>query len=108
MGSLERIRNWSGIAWSKLLSFWTFFSIYRFKEEYHGEALFIGFAQDECRRIEMVFSKLKTLVRKMKLRTMEVLWKKLGELCDVFTPQECQNYFRHAGYCGNTKLQTNA
>jgi transposase len=51
--------------------------------------------------IEMVFSKLKTLVRKAKVRTMETLWKKLGELCDIFTPKECQNYFRHAGYQKN-------
>jgi transposase len=48
--------------------------------------------------IEMVFAKLKTLVRKAKLRTVENLWKKLGKLCDVFSPEECQNYFRHAGY----------
>jgi transposase len=48
--------------------------------------------------IELVFSKLKTLVRKLKLRTMEELWKKLGELCDVFTPSECKKYFKHAGY----------
>jgi transposase len=48
--------------------------------------------------IENVFSKLKTLVRKLKLRTMEELWKKLGELCDVFLPEECKNYFKHAGY----------
>ena len=51
--------------------------------------------------IEMVFSKLKTLVRKAKMRTMETLWKKLGELCDRFPPQECKNYFRHAGYTKN-------
>ena len=48
--------------------------------------------------IENVFSKLKTLVRKSKLRTVETLWKKLGELCDIFSTQECKNYFRHAGY----------
>ena len=48
--------------------------------------------------IEMVFSKLKTLVRKLKVRTRETLWKKLGELCDMFAPQECQNYCSHAGY----------
>ena len=48
--------------------------------------------------IEMVFSKLKTLVRKAKMRTMETLGKKLGELCDRFPPLECQNYFKHAGY----------
>jgi len=48
--------------------------------------------------IEMVFSKLKSLVCKLKLRTMEALWQRLGELCDVFLPDECKNYFKHAGY----------
>jgi transposase len=48
--------------------------------------------------IENVFSKLKTMLRKLKSRTMEDLWKNLGTLCDVFTPKECYNYFRHAGY----------
>ena len=52
--------------------------------------------------IEMVFSKLKKLLRKAKLRTMEELWKKPGELCDVFAPDECKNYYKHAGY-GNIK-----
>jgi transposase len=61
----------------------------------------------EFNPIEMVFSKLKTLLRKLKLRTMEELWKKLGELCDVFTSQECQNYFRHAGY-KNMNVHTNS
>ena len=50
--------------------------------------------------IENVFSKLKTMLRKLKLRTMEELWKKLGQLCDIFSPDECKNYFRHAGYYG--------
>ena len=48
--------------------------------------------------IEMVLSKLKTLVRKSKLRNVSALWNKLGELCDVFLPEECRNYFKHAGY----------
>jgi len=55
--------------------------------------------------IEMVFSKLKTMVRKAKLRTMSELWHKLGELCDVFAPKECENYFKHAGY-KNHRVQT--
>ena len=48
--------------------------------------------------IEMVFSKLKTMLRKLKLRTMEELWKKLGQLCDIFKQDECKNYCKHAGY----------
>jgi transposase len=58
--------------------------------------------------IEMVFSKLKTLVRKLKVRKVEDLWRKLGELCDVFSPEECLNYFKHAGYGKKTILQTNS
>ena len=58
--------------------------------------------------IEMVFSKLKTLVRKLKLRKMEELWQKLGELCDVFSPQECLNYCKHAGYRKNLLLRKNS
>ena len=56
--------------------------------------------------IENVFSKLKTKLRKLKLRTMEELWKKIGQLCDIFSPEECKNYFKNAGYGGNIKLQT--
>ncbi|MCL2005369.1 MAG: transposase [Planctomycetaceae bacterium] len=48
--------------------------------------------------IENVFAKLKSLLRKLKLRTMEALWQRLGELSDVFLPEECKNYFKHAGY----------
>ena len=56
--------------------------------------------------IEMVFSKLKALVRKLKLRNVSELWHKLGELCDVFAPQECKNYFRHTGYKNIIPKQT--
>jgi transposase len=41
--------------------------------------------------IERVFSKMKTLVRKAKMRKMENLWYKLSQLCNVFSPKECQN-----------------
>ena len=44
--------------------------------------------------IENVFAKLKTLVRKVKLRKMDELWRKLGELCDIFSSEECKNYFQ--------------
>lgn len=48
--------------------------------------------------IEQVFSKLKALLRKFAERTLEDLWNRIGELVDVFTPQECANYFRNSGY----------
>lgn len=48
--------------------------------------------------IELVFAKLKTLFRKADERTIEAAWRRVGNLLDTFTPDECQNYLRHAGY----------
>lgn len=48
--------------------------------------------------IEMAFAKLKQLLRKAAERTVEALWDRVGQILDAFTPQECANYIRHAGY----------
>jgi len=56
--------------------------------------------------IENVFSKLKTLVRKAKVRNVEELWSKLGQLCEVFSQEECKNYFKNAGYKKSKRVQT--
>jgi transposase len=48
--------------------------------------------------IEQVFAKLKTLLRKADARTVEETWKRIGQLLDRFTPPECANYIRNAGY----------
>ena len=48
--------------------------------------------------IENAFAKLKALLRKAVERTLEGLWTAIGRLVDVFTPNECTNYFAAAGY----------
>jgi transposase len=48
--------------------------------------------------IELAFSKLKTLLRQQPARTIDALWRRIGALLDTFTPDECANYFHHAGY----------
>lgn len=48
--------------------------------------------------IEQVYAKLKTLLRKAAERTLEATWKRIGAILQAFTPQECANYFRNAGY----------
>ena len=48
--------------------------------------------------IEMAFAKLKAHLRAMAMRTIDELWKAIGQICDLFTPQECANYFKAAGY----------
>jgi transposase len=48
--------------------------------------------------LEMAFSKLKALLRKAAERTVDGLWTAIGRFVDVFTTQECANYFAAAGY----------
>ena len=48
--------------------------------------------------IENALAKLKALLRKAAERTVKGLWAAIGRLIDLFTPQECANYFRAAGY----------
>jgi hypothetical protein len=48
--------------------------------------------------IEMAFSKLKTALRKGAARTVTTLMKLIGKLIKTFAPEQCANYFRHAGY----------
>ena len=48
--------------------------------------------------IEMMFARLKALLRKAAERTIDNLWDRIGKILDEFTPQECSNYLRHDGY----------
>jgi len=48
--------------------------------------------------IEKAFAKLKALLRKAAERSTEALWNRIGQIIDDFTPQECANYFKAAGY----------
>ena len=48
--------------------------------------------------IENAFAKLKALLRKAAERTVGALWDRIGIALDAFTPAECANYFKAAGY----------
>jgi len=48
--------------------------------------------------IENAFAKLKALLRKAAKRTVEGVWSAIGRLVDLFTPNECANYFAACGY----------
>lgn len=48
--------------------------------------------------IEMAFSRLKAALRKGAKRTVNELWRLIGKLVKSFTPEQCANYFHHAGY----------
>jgi transposase len=48
--------------------------------------------------IEFAFSKLKSLLRKAAARTVRSLWKTIGYSLHAFTADECQHFFKAAGY----------
>jgi len=48
--------------------------------------------------IENAFAKLKALLRKAPARTVDHLWRVIGDCLEAFTPTECANYFAAAGY----------
>jgi transposase len=60
--------------------------------------LFLPPYSPDLNPIEMAFAKLKALLRARAVRTIDALWRTIGEICDLFTPEECQNYFAAAGY----------
>lgn len=48
--------------------------------------------------VEQAFSKLKAHLRRIGVRTFDQMFHALTEVCDLFTSEECRNYFQEAGY----------
>lgn len=60
--------------------------------------LFLPPYSPDLNPIEMAFSKLKALIRKAAARNYDQLWAAVGHVCDLFSEEECYNYFAAAGY----------
>ena len=60
--------------------------------------LFLPKYSPDLNPIEMAFAKLKAHLRKACARTYDEVCNSIGQICDLFTPQECRNYFKACGY----------
>ena len=60
--------------------------------------LFLPPYSPDLNPIEMAFSKLKAHLRKIGARAFDELLKAIGDVCNLFSLDECQNYFQAAGY----------
>jgi len=60
--------------------------------------LFLPPYSPDLNPIEMDFSKIKSHLKAAAERTFDGPIKKLGDICDMFSLQECWNYFKHAKY----------
>jgi transposase len=63
-----------------------------------GTFLFLPPYSPDLNPIEMAFSKLKAHLRGTSVRTIGSLWTAIGHICDLYSPKECQNDFKAAGY----------
>lgn len=60
--------------------------------------LFLPPYSPDLNPIEMPFSKLKANLRARAIRTIDGLWQAIGDICNLYSPAECKNYFDAAGY----------
>lgn len=61
--------------------------------------LFLPPYSPDLNPIEMAFAKLKAHLRKAS--TFSALWRAIGNICDLFTPTECWNFLKAAGYASD-------
>lgn len=67
-------------------------------EKIGATLLFLPPYSPDFNPIENAFSKLKALLRAKAERTVSALWDAVAAVLDLFTPDECANYFKAAGY----------
>lgn len=60
--------------------------------------LFLPPYSPDLNPIAMVFSKLKAHLRPFGARTIDDLGRAAGSICDLYSPEEGQNYLNAAGY----------
>ncbi len=60
--------------------------------------LFLPPYSPDLNPIEQAFAKLKAHLRRIGARTFDDLISAIGNTCDLFSPEECWNFFKHAGY----------
>ncbi|MEP7453337.1 IS630 family transposase [Phyllobacterium sp. SB3] len=60
--------------------------------------LFLPQYSPDLNPIEMAFSKLKAHLRKAVARSFDLLIEAIGDICNLYQPEECWNYFKAAGY----------
>ena len=63
--------------------------------------LFLPAYSPDLNPIEQVFAKLKHLMRKASERTIETTWRRIGQLLECFTADECQQYLANSGYASS-------
>ena len=67
-------------------------------ESVGAELMFLPPYSPDLNPIEMVFSKIKQLLRSLGERTRDALWGAMQSVLDQVTPSDAANCYRHCGY----------
>lgn len=67
-------------------------------EACRASLLYLPTYSPDLNPIENAFAKLKAGLRRAAERSTDALWNRIGSIVDTYTPHECANYFRAAGY----------
>ena len=63
--------------------------------------LFLPPYSPDLNPIEMAFAKLKAHLRRIGARTIDALWRAIGNICALYSEQECWNFLKDAGYASD-------
>ena len=78
-------------------------AIRRLIEDAGAELEYLPPYSPDLNPIELVFSKLKRLLRRAGERTVDGLWGLLGRVHEKFPTDECRRYIAHCGYRANPR-----
>ncbi len=67
-------------------------------EDANARLVFLPAYSPDLNPIELVFAKVKQLLRSMACRTRDTLWKAMQSVLDQVTPSDAANCFKHCGY----------
>jgi transposase len=63
-----------------------------------AELIFLPPYSPDLNPIEMIFAKIKQLLRSLACRTLDALWASMQSVLDAVTPTDALNCFAHCGY----------
>ncbi len=67
-------------------------------EEAGAELRFLPPYSPDFNPIEMAFSKFKAFLKAIAARTVDELWEAIAQAVDIFSANQCRNFFTAAGY----------
>ena len=67
-------------------------------EKVGAELRFLPPYSPDFNPIEMAFAKFKAFLKGVAARTVDGLWDAIAQAVDIFTPNECRNFFTATGY----------